>query len=117
MRATKTAPDRAEALAAVLDGIGATVVVRRLVALAEDGGLRPHADPEPDGHGRIAVVLDGPGCDSLFGVIYLSPRRGTVIRAFLMNGNDGVERRLESVAGIRAALKPAAGACLATRQP
>ena len=105
MRASKTAPDRAEALTAVLDGIHATAVVRRLVRLAEDGGLRPHADPEPDEHGRIGVVLDGPGRDSLFGVIYLSAVTGAVIRAYLTHGNSGVERKHETVTEIRVVLQ------------
>jgi len=61
MRASKTAPDRAEALAQVLDGIGATAVVRRLVRLAEDGGLRftPTADTATTEPRAIPVNANG----------------------------------------------------------
>jgi hypothetical protein len=105
MRATKTMPNRGEALAAVLDSIGATAVVRRLVKAAEDGGLRPHADADPDEHGRIAVVLNAPGRGALFGVLYVSAANGTVISAYLTHGNGGVERKHERVAEIRVVLR------------
>lgn len=86
-----------------LDGIAATSVTRRLIALAGEGGLRPRA--EAPYRGRVAVVLNGEGRDALFGVIYVSARTGRVLRAFLTHGNDGTEQRLEKVAEIRAVLE------------
>ena len=87
-----------------LGDITTTAVTRRLIALAEASGLRPAAEAA-DRHGRVAVILNGEGRDALFGVIYLSAKHGTVIRAYLTHGNSGVERKHEKVAEIRTVLK------------
>jgi hypothetical protein len=95
---TMTAP------APALEDITATVT-RQLIALAEAGGLRPHVDPGRSKHGRVGIIVNGEGRDALFGVIYLSARKGTVLRAFLTHGNWGEQKRYDTVAEIRSVLK------------
>jgi hypothetical protein len=87
------------------EDIGATAVTRRLIKMCEDGGLRPRIEPDPDRHGRIAVILNGPGRENMFGVIYVSALTGKALSAYLTPGNSGTEQRHDSVAEIRAALK------------
>jgi hypothetical protein len=87
-----------------LEDITATAVTRRLIALTEEGGLRPAARA-PGRYGRVAVILSGKGRDALFGVIYVSARKGTALRAFLTHGNWGEEKRYETVAEVRTVLK------------
>lgn len=87
----------------VLDGFPATSVTRRIVDLAAEGGLRP--DPRPESRrGLYRVMVNGEGRDALFGCIDVSERTGRIVRAFLTHGNDGVERKHETVAEIRAVL-------------
>ena len=90
---------------ATLEDITTTTVTRRLIALAEAGGLRPHVEPWHSRHGRVGIILNGPGRDALFGVIYLSARKGTVLRAHLTHGNWGEEKQYDTVAEIRDVLK------------
>jgi hypothetical protein len=87
----------------LLAGYPATAVTVQLVGLAVEGGLRPQADPRRR-RGLYRVFVNGPGRDALFGCIDISETTGRAVRAYLTHGNDGVERRYESVAGIRAVL-------------
>lgn len=91
--------------APAVTGADLGTTARQLMKLAGDARLRPHVDPAPDEHGRISLVLNGEGPESMFGVIYVSARTGQVLCAYLTPGNSGRERRYDSVAGIRAVLK------------
>ena len=87
----------------ILAGIPATTVTVRIVDLAASAGLRPSTTYKPY-RGLRRVFVDAGGVDGLFGCIDVSERTGKVVRAYLTHGNHGVERKLEKVAEIRAAL-------------
>ena len=91
------------AAAALLAGRPATSVTVQLVALAVQGGLRPEVSVNRR-RGLYRVVLNAPGRDGLFGCIDISETTGKTVRAYLTHGNDGVERRHDSVAQIRQVL-------------
>jgi hypothetical protein len=94
-----------ESGAIVLDGHRSTAVTRQLVALAVAGGLRPYVDPRGLRNGLYRVQLDSGGRrDCLFGCLDVSERKGRAVRAYLMHGRLGDERRYESVAEIRQVL-------------
>lgn len=97
MTATTTLP-LAEA-DKVLAGRHATLATRQVTAHAIRAGLKPQ--PEGVTRGSYRIVVDAGGRDGLFGCIYVGARTGRILRAFLMHGNNGVERRHDDVAEIR----------------
>jgi hypothetical protein len=89
---------------AALAGVRATAVTRQIIALAERGGLRPRADEDGPRHGRVRIVVNGPGADAIFGAIYVGARTGRILHAVLTHGNHGEEKRYDDVASVRAVL-------------
>lgn len=83
--------------------IKATAPTRQILALAEEGGLRPHVSGSKRGLARI--VVNGEGYGSLFGAIYVSKTTGRVVRAYLTHGNWGQEKVYEGVAEVCDILK------------
>jgi hypothetical protein len=112
---TDTDPPTGAELAAVdaariLSGYCSTAVTRQVIAYAAQAGLDPRADRDRPGV-RYQVVMDG-GPGYLFGVIYVSAKRGVILRAFLVHGG-GPERRYDGVAAVRAVIKTYRDAMLA----
>lgn len=89
----------------LLSGRAATLVTRQLIARAILAGLRPELHPDGIYRGSYRIVVNAAGRDGLFGSIYVSAVTGRVLRAFLMHGNQGVERRHDTVSEIRAVIK------------
>jgi len=89
---------------AALARVRATAVTRQIIALAEQGGLRPRADEDSPRHGRVRIVVNGPGPDAIFGAIYVGARTGRILHAVLTHGNYGEEKRYDDVASVRAVL-------------
>ncbi len=89
--------------ARALAGMTPTATTRRIVALADEAGLRPHVNGETR-RGLRRVFLDAGGIDGLFGAIDISEHTGRIVRAFLTHGNAGTEQRIEDVATLRAKL-------------
>jgi len=52
----------------------------------------------------MRIILNGPGRDAIFGAIYVGVKTGRVLHAMLTHGNEGEEKRYNSVADIRAVL-------------
>lgn len=99
-----TAADEAAVDAArILSGYAATAVTRQVVAYAAQAGMSPTAERDRPGI-RYAVVLDGRGPGALFGVIYVSAKRGVILRAFLIRGGEA-ERRYDGVPAVRSVIK------------
>lgn len=97
-------PDHPAPADAILAGVRATTVTRQIVALAAAGGLRPHVDRAGCRHGRVTIILNGPGRDAIFGAIYVGGKTGRVLHALLTHGNGGEEKRYDNVADIRVVL-------------
>jgi len=77
---------------------------RRSQRSGRGGCLRPHVDPRKY-RGLNRIIVNGVGREAMFGAIYISAGKGTVVRAFLRPGDSGQEKRYDSVADIRAVLK------------
>jgi hypothetical protein len=101
--ATDAAAEAAVDAARILAGYCATAVTRQVVAYAAAAGLSPAAERDRPGV-RYQVVLDGRGPGAMFGVIYVSAKRGVILRAFLVHG-AGDERRYDGVAAVRQVIK------------
>lgn len=97
-------PDHPVPVSVILAGISATAVTRQVVALAAAGGLRPQVDAAGLSHGRVRIILNGPGRDAIFGAIYVGGKTGRILHAMLTHGNGGEEKRYDRVADIRAVL-------------
>ena len=91
--------------AQILDGFPATAATRQIVALAVESGLRPSPRPERRPHGLYRIVVNAAGRDGMFGCIDVSERTGRIVRAYLTAGNDAAEQRIESIAGVRQAIR------------
>lgn len=100
---TMTAAEAAVDAARILAGYHASTVTRLVVRYAAEAGLAPAAERDRPAV-RYRVILDGHGPGALFGVIYVSVKRGVILRAFLVHGG-GDERRYEGVAAVRAVVK------------
>ncbi len=90
-------------MASGLDQITLTRPAREVLGLAEGCGPRPRVGqggPGGYGRGRTTVWLDSGMRDGLFGSIVID-RGGRILRAFLMHGNQSVERRYEGTAEVR----------------
>jgi hypothetical protein len=86
-----------------LDQITLTRAAKEVLGLAEGCGLSPRVGqggPGGHGRGRTSVWVDSGMRSGLFGSIVID-RRGRILRAFLMHGNHGVERRYEGTAEVR----------------
>lgn len=89
----------------ILGDLPATLVTRQLTAHAISAGLKPELHPDGVYRGSYRIVVNADGYDGLFGSVYVSAVTGRVLRAFLMHGNNGVERRHDTVGEIRAVIK------------
>jgi hypothetical protein len=106
------------AVGALLGGLQATQVTRQIVNLAAAAGLNPHLDPAGTRRGRYRVIVDSGGRhDCLFGVIDVGAGTGRILRAYLIHGSTGVERRYDTVAGIRTVIKSWAALHAGRRTP
>lgn len=86
-----------------LGQIPLTRAARQVLDLAEGCGLRPRVGqggPGGRGRGRTSVWVDSGMRSGLFGTILIG-RNGRIVRAFLIHGNHGVERRYEGTAEVR----------------
>lgn len=90
-----------------LDRLPLTRPTRVILGLADGCGLRPHVGPDgPDGYGRgrTAVAIDSGMRNGLFGTIVID-RNARILRAFLLHGNWGQERRYEGAEAVHTVIK------------
>jgi hypothetical protein len=85
------------------EGVTPTSVTVQILKLATEAGLNPTV--RKPYRGVIEVHLNGPTCDSAFGVIRIGTRSGRVLRAILRHGNDGDAQQYGGAVAVRAALR------------